>query len=115
MQRSDQGRTGANNARQARSAHTGSAENQSCSLQRETQCCADERMENVGAEPPSSAEASAQSRLVQVAASPCGNAFSARCRVVGTASAETGGSFSCRQQQEQPTPHWHLDGTLEAV
>lgn len=115
MDGSDQGRTGASDTQETRWARTGSVKNQSWSLQRETQCCADERMEDVGAKPPNSAEASAQFRLVQTAARPCGNPFSGRCRVVGTDGAEVGGCVCGEQQQEQPWPRWHLDSGLGAL
>ena len=97
MDGSDLGRNDANNTRETRSARTGSVKNQSCSLQRETQCCAEERIEDVGAKPTSRVEVSAQFRLVQTAARYCGNPLSARCRVVGTDGVEAGGSFSCWQ------------------
>ena len=112
-QRSDRRDTDATNAAEIRSARTVSVENQSCSLQRETQCCEAERTENAERGPAGRAEKMGWSVLVQVAAATCVHPFCDQFRGVGEVGG--GGSLCCAPQPEQPGPRWHVDDRLEAA
>lgn len=119
---SGQGRTGATDMRETRSALTGSAENQSCSLPRQTQCCDDERIDDMGRMPICLAAVGTRCAPTRTSDTSWGNSFStrcrslsARCRVASPVGDVPAGGLFCWQQQRQFAPHGHRDGTLETA
>lgn len=116
---SESGRRKARATRHAYSAHhtwsarIGSAENQSCSFESETQRWAEERAAAAGQTPPRCTVMVGRCAAPPVAGTAGDNWPAGRSGVVDTVVAGAGRSPFCRQQQRQPVLQSQFAGRLE--